>query len=177
VVKSNQILILSGIRPDSRLFHLRRVLVQNCQQYHPPLHPVWLVQLPPVPPVLPSRRLQLPRVGNSIGRTTLASRNPPGLSVPLLSHILMLPRRRRSETQGTIDNSHRNDHTTSNSSIIAKRGSVAPSESSVSYSLSTYENSRGDGSHSDHIRTYPGGIYKVGSYLLCYIQKYNADSY
>jgi hypothetical protein len=89
----------------------------------------------------------------------------------------MLPRRRRSETQGTIDNSHRNDHTTSNSSIIAKRGSVAPSESSVSYSLSTYENSRGDGSHSDHIRTYPGGIYKVGSYLLCYIQKYNADSY
>jgi hypothetical protein len=89
----------------------------------------------------------------------------------------MLPRRRRSETQGTINNSHRNDHTTSNSSIIAKRGSVAPSESSVSYSLSTYENSRGDGSHSDHIRTYPGGIYKVGSYLLCYIQKYNADSY
>jgi hypothetical protein len=80
----------------------------------------------------------------------------------------MLPRRRRSETQGPINNSHRNDHETSDSSVIAERGSVYPSESSVSRSLTTYENTWGDGSHSDHIWTYPGGIYKVSSHLLCY---------
>jgi hypothetical protein len=89
----------------------------------------------------------------------------------------MLPRRRRSETQGTINDSHRRDHTTSDGSVIPERGSVALSKSSVSPSLTTYENVRVNGSHSDYMRRYPGEIYKASSYLLCSFQKYNADFY